>query len=135
MWSSGGNAASAWESGAPLHKEVHPLEVREEDMNGVMSRIIEVKPPPISNDGGLLMEKFYFTFGTSEQFPFRGGWVEVVAPSRKAAVRTFRSKYPDVHKGIVNCSDIYTAEQFACSKMVEGNLGAGCHETLTCLEV
>lgn len=76
------------------------------------------------------MEKFYFTFGTSEQFPFRGGWVEIFAPSRAAAVKTFREKYPDVNEGIVNCSDIYTSAQFECSKMVSGNLGAFCHETL-----
>lgn len=81
------------------------------------------------------MQKFYFTFGTSEQFPFCGGWVEVVAPDYKTAVRTFRSKYPDVNEGIVNCSDIYTAAQFEGSEMVDGNLGSKCHETLFCQEV
>lgn len=81
------------------------------------------------------MNKYYFTFGTSKQFPFCSGWVEVIAPDRKAAVRTFRSKYPDVNEGIVNCSDIYTADQFSRSEMVNGNLGAGCHETLFCQEV
>lgn len=77
------------------------------------------------------MEKFYFTFGTSERFPYHGGWVEVLAPDYHAAVKTFRAKYPDVHKGIVNCSDIYTAEQFEKSEMADGNFGAACHEVLT----
>lgn len=81
------------------------------------------------------MNKYYFTFGTSKQFPFCGGWVEVIAPDRKSAVRTFRSKYPDVNEGIVNCSDIYTAGQFSESGMADGNLGAGCHEILFCQEV
>lgn len=81
------------------------------------------------------MDKYYFTFGTSERFPFRGGWVEVLAPDRAAAVRTFRARYPDVNEGIVNCSDIYTSDQFSRSGMVHGNLGAGCHETLICQEV
>lgn len=81
------------------------------------------------------MQKFYFTFGTSEQFPFRGGWVEVVAPNYKTAVMVFRSKYPDVNEGIVNCSDIYTAAQFSKSGMVDGNLGSSCHETLFYQEV
>lgn len=80
------------------------------------------------------MEKFYFTFGTSEQFPYYGGWVEVIAPDRSAAVKTFRAKHPDVHEGIVNCSDIYTAAQFENSGMVNGNLGAFCHEVLSYLE-
>lgn len=76
------------------------------------------------------MEKFYFTFGTSEQFPYRGGWVEVFAPDYHSAVKTFRERYPDVHEGIVNCSDIYNAKQFEQSEMADGNLGAFCHETL-----
>ena len=76
------------------------------------------------------MQEFYFTFGTSKQFPFCGGWVEVVAPDHKTAVQTFRAKHPDVNEGVVNCSDIYTAEQFSKSEMVNGNLGASCHETL-----
>lgn len=69
------------------------------------------------------MNRYYFTFGTSRKFPFRGGWVEVVAPDRKTAVRVFRSKYPDVNEGVVNCSDIYTADQFSKTGMVDGNLG------------
>lgn len=77
------------------------------------------------------MRKFYFTFGTSEQFPFRGGWVLIIAPDYHAAVRTFRAKHPDVHEGIVNCSDIYTEQQFEQSEMQSGNLGAFCHEVLT----
>ena len=81
------------------------------------------------------VNRYYFTFGTSRKFPFRGGWVEVVAPDRKTAVRVFRSKYPDVNEGVVNCSDIYTADQFSKTGMVDGNLGAGCHDILLCQEV
>lgn len=81
------------------------------------------------------MHKYYFTFGTSEQFPFCGGWVDVIAPSRSAAVRTFREKYPDVNEGIVNCAGIYTSDQFSRLEMANGNLGAGCHEILFCQEV
>lgn len=80
------------------------------------------------------MERFYFTFGTSEQFPHRGGWVEVIAPDRHAAIRTFRAKYPDIHEGIVNCADIYDEAQFKRSEMAHGNLGAACHEVLSLYE-
>lgn len=76
------------------------------------------------------MEKFYFTFGTSEQFPYCGGWIEVLAPDRSAAVKTFRAKHPDVHEGFVNCSDIYTATQFESSGMSNGNRGGFCHKIL-----
>lgn len=76
------------------------------------------------------MQKYYFTFGTSDKFPFHGGWVEVFAPDRSKAVATYRSHHPDVNEGIINCSDIYTEEQFMKSEMVHGNLGASCHEVL-----
>ncbi len=76
------------------------------------------------------MERFYFTFGSSEHFPYQGGWVEVFAPSRRLAVKTFRAHFPDRNEGIVNCSDIYTEEQFQKTEMVNSNLGAACHEIL-----
>lgn len=76
------------------------------------------------------MNKFFFTFGTSEKFPYCGGWVEVFAPDRAKAVATYRSHFPDVNEGIVNCSDIYTEEQFMKTEMVNNNLGATCHKVL-----
>lgn len=40
MCSSGGSAASAWDTVVlPLHRKVHPLEVGDKGMNGVMTRI------------------------------------------------------------------------------------------------
>ncbi len=76
------------------------------------------------------MDRFFFTFGTSDKFPFCGGWVEVIAPNRAAAIKLYRSRHPDVNEGIINCSEIYTEEQFQKSEMVNGNLGASCHEVL-----
>lgn len=76
------------------------------------------------------MNRFFFTFGLSEKFPFCGGWIEVIAPNRHTAVSLFRSKYPDIHEGIVNCSDIYTSDEFEKTGMAAGNLGACCHEVL-----
>lgn len=76
------------------------------------------------------MQRFFFTFGTSDKFPFCGGWVEVLAPDRAKAVATYRSHHPDFNEGIVNCSDIYTEEQFMKTEMVKSNLGAACHEVL-----
>ncbi len=76
------------------------------------------------------MQRFFFTFGTSDKFPFRGGWVEVVAPDRAKAVETYRSSHPDINEGTINCSDIYTEEQFMGTDMVKDNLGATCHEVL-----
>ena len=76
------------------------------------------------------MNKFFFTFGTSEKFPYCGGWVEVFAPDRAKAVATYRSRFPDVYFKIVTSSNIYTEEQFMKTEMVNNNLGATCHEVL-----
>lgn len=74
--------------------------------------------------------KFYFTYGTSKTFPFKGGWTEVIAQDYNDAIKTFRHVHPDVHAGLVNCSDIYTEGYFVQSGMASGNLGACCHEVI-----
>jgi hypothetical protein len=77
------------------------------------------------------MNKFYFTFGTNEEFPYRGGWVEVFADNLKHAISKFRTRFPDRHKGIVNCAFWYTEEQWGNTIMTEGNMGANCHEVIS----
>lgn len=73
---------------------------------------------------------FYFTFGTSKHFPFVGGWVEIWAVSKSAAIKVFRNHYPDKNEGIVNCASIYNADEFAASGMANGNRGASCHQVI-----
>mgnify|MGYP006880065481 FL=1 len=46
-----------------------------------------------------------FSFGSSEQFPFQGGYIIINASNKIAAVEEFRRLYPDIHPGILNCSD------------------------------
>lgn len=58
------------------------------------------------------IEKFYFTFGSSEQFPFKYGYVIVEAEDIKQAIKVFRAYFPDVVEGIINCAFYYTEEQF-----------------------
>ena len=78
------------------------------------------------------MNKFFFTYGTSGQ-PFYGGWTEVVAPDYKTACALFRAVHPDKHKGLLNCSSVYTEEQFEKTLMTgpEGNFGHWCHERIS----
>lgn len=75
------------------------------------------------------MNKFYFTFGPSLTFPFQNGWVEVQAPTKKAAIQVFNAYYPERHEGCVNCAFIYTEEEFKKTIMYQKNenLGGGCH--------
>ena len=62
------------------------------------------------------MNKFYFTFGSNSQFPYQNTYLVVIADSEREAVQKFRAKYPDRHDGIVNCSFIYSEDEW------EGNL-------------
>ncbi len=68
-----------------------------------------------------------FSFGTSEQFPFQGGYIIINASNKIAAVEEFRRLYPDIHPGILNCSDVYTNPDLIKDFKESGNLGAGCH--------
>lgn len=68
-----------------------------------------------------------FSFGTSEQFPFQGGYIIINASNKIAAVEEFRRLYPDIHPGILNCSDVYTNPGLIKDFKESGNLGAGCH--------
>ncbi len=76
------------------------------------------------------MKKFYFTFGSADCFPFKGGWVIVKAPDLKTAFAVFKLYYPHPKdKGILNCADYYTEDDFLKTEMYHsGNRGYYCHE-------
>ena len=59
------------------------------------------------------MKKYYFTFGSWEQFPYQNGYLIVQADSRNDAIAKYRAKHPDINEGIVNCAFIYSEEQFS----------------------
>ncbi len=71
--------------------------------------------------------EFLFSFGSSQQFPFQGGYIIINASDSKKAVNEYRKRYPDRTPGILNCSDIYTNPDTIQDFKQNGNLGAGCH--------
>ena len=76
------------------------------------------------------LQNYYYTFGTDEEYPFKGGWVVIQAPTRQAASRIFSSYFPDRDGStFLNCAFVYNEEQFKKTSMYEDNdnLGAGCH--------
>lgn len=73
------------------------------------------------------LKKFYFTFGSSDAYPYRGGWVEVYAVDISHAIMQFRNEYPD-RNGLLNCADYYTENRFKMND--KGNLGAYCHRVI-----
>lgn len=68
-----------------------------------------------------------FSFGTSEQYPFQGGYIIINAANRYEAVQEYRKRYPDRTPGIINCADIYDNYYTVADFKENGNLGEGCH--------
>ena len=52
--------------------------------------------------------RYFFTFGSSDKFPFNNGYLIVKAENIRQAVSLFRAYFPDRTDGVVNCSDYYT---------------------------
>lgn len=78
------------------------------------------------------MVRFICTFGSSGTFPYRGGWVEVIADTLGEAHKKFRARFSDQTPGCLNCSDYYTEDQHLESDMaVHGNRGEFCHEIIS----
>lgn len=74
------------------------------------------------------MEKFYFTFGSDEAFPYKGGWVEILAEDRGQAKEIFKAEYPNRPGSCcLNYAFNYSEEKFLKSGMLDGNRGAKCH--------
>lgn len=79
-----------------------------------------------------LDQRFYFTFGTSEVYPYQGGWVEVYAPNKRSAIEKFNNKFGYTKDGFVRCCSYYSEKEMTEADMLDGsgNLGAFCHEVL-----
>lgn len=77
------------------------------------------------------LSNYYFTFGTDERYPYRGGWVQIEAESLNQAAEIFRFKFPGRVPEILNCADYYTEAQFERTGMAkDGNFKARCHMRL-----
>lgn len=56
---------------------------------------------------------FYFTFGSSKQFPFQNGYIVLYEEDIRAAARKFKSLYPNLYEpDLLNCSDYYSLEKW-----------------------
>ena len=78
----------------------------------------------------MALKTYYFTYGLENQ-DFSGGWTEVEASDIDKACEIFRERHPDRHEGVLNCSTVYSEEQFKRTKMYAGgNFGCRCHEVL-----
>lgn len=78
-----------------------------------------------------MKHRYFFTYGTSESMPFKGGWTVVMAESMKQAIEVFNIVHPP-QNGLVNCSSIYSEEAFKATDMyINGeNFGYGRREII-----
>lgn len=76
--------------------------------------------------------KYYFTYGSDDQFPFQSGWTEVKAESYDEAVEAFQAFHPNrPGSDFINCAGIYGEESFSRKRMAkEGNFGSKCVERI-----
>lgn len=82
------------------------------------------------------MAKFYFTYGSDEQFPYQGGWTEIEAEDIQRALIAFRYFHPSRSRDsveIFNFADVYSEDRWARTVMAktQSNLGHGCRERIT----
>lgn len=58
-------------------------------------------------------ENFYFTFGSSSQFPYQSCYMIVRAYDINAAARKFQMKYPNRYDSdVLNCADYYNQKRW-----------------------
>lgn len=70
-------------------------------------------------------QRFYFTYGSWESYPYHHGWTEVSAPTRKIAIMLFRAYHPHPEgDNYINCANIYTEKEFINTEIyLNGNGG------------
>lgn len=60
------------------------------------------------------MEKVYFTFGSSEKFPYQNTYIIIVARDLRDAIKEFRKRFPDRNpdEPCLNCSFYYSESEW-----------------------
>ncbi len=69
---------------------------------------------------------FYFTYGTTPEYPFCGGWTLIVAKDWDTAERVFRA----FHRGESYAFAYSQKDMEKTGMLVNGNAGAFCHEKI-----
>ena len=74
--------------------------------------------------------KWFYTYASSSHFPFQSGWTEVFAADVNQANQTFRDVHQDITPGYLNCSFVYSQDQFPMDMATSGNYGSRVQEIL-----
>ena len=69
-------------------------------------------------------KRLYFTYGTSEKMPFKGGWSIAEGKSYEECLALYKLVHPQEDPDCICCAFMYTEEEFKKTIMYkEGNLG------------
>lgn len=76
------------------------------------------------------MRKFYFTYGSDEQFPFQNGYSIVIADDIHQAIGKFRKYHPNREgSNCINCAFYYTENEWNKTCMANNN-NYPCYEVI-----
>ena len=69
-------------------------------------------------------KRLYFTYGTSDKMPFKGGWSIAEGKSYEECLALYKVAHPQEDPTCVNCAFIYTEDEFKETSMYkDGNMG------------
>jgi len=77
------------------------------------------------------LQCFYYTFGSDEKFPYRNGWVIVLARDWQDAHQKFSARLPDRRENTLNCAFFYDAEKWRTMDQENNWHGWKCHAIIT----
>lgn len=79
-----------------------------QEHNGILDIMEELGVKPVSE-----LERFYFTFGTCEHFPYtRGEYLVVLAQDIREAARKYKKVYPNIDEDTLNCAEYYSQKDW-----------------------
>ena len=76
------------------------------------------------------MKNYYFTYGSSDVYPFDGGHTLIKAENLIAAQKKHIKRYGYSSNGLLRYSHVYLEIEFKLMYPDGMNKGAGCHETI-----
>lgn len=78
-----------------------------------------------------MKQVFFFTYGTSDVYPFEGGWTQISAETHSDACDIHKRKFGLLDGGTGRFAFSYTEEMWAKTDMgSKGNCGAFCQMVL-----
>lgn len=76
------------------------------------------------------MNRYYYTFGSADYFPFQNGWIIIEAKTFAQADDVFKKHFPCRHDNVLNCSFSYDEQRWREMNPEENWRGWKCYGLL-----